>query len=291
MRPLTASPFYRFPSDKNALIEDGLFMNALSGVFGVTDGNTEAYSPNNPKRDYGQGLSGGQIASREICIAGLQASPHSSLFDIVIRANERVLKHHIRLGADPIKGDDVGGATFAMCRFYGEEITFFIAGDCFVLYENSNGFVFHTGFDEAAFKVEEADNAAYEACLKQADGSRGEAWNLYRDAYEQKRIRYANRKIGGGGYAVLNGDPALFKCFKHWAVTSSSLKWILLGTDGLLPVAKTNPKDRESFTKELGEIYLAGGLEEVIEWRDKTDYLPHVGVGNWPEASAVEIKF
>ncbi|MEK7510408.1 MAG: hypothetical protein AAB567_02550 [Patescibacteria group bacterium] len=51
---------------------------------------------------------------------------------------------------NPISGDDVGGASFAMCKIDKDVITIVLGGDCFVLFKNEKGLSFLTGFDEAS---------------------------------------------------------------------------------------------------------------------------------------------
>jgi hypothetical protein len=138
--------------------------------------------------------------------------------------------------------------------------------------------------------VEDEDNKAYARYLQQAEGKKDIAWDLYWSEYKAKRLRTSNKNVGNGGFATLNGDPALKEC---WSVKQISLlsnpRFILLGTDGLLPSHKTDPANK-GLAEELGHLYFLSGLPAVLHWRDEIEHsLAHIT--GWPEASAVEIKF
>ena len=63
MKLLSASSFYRKASSQKTHIEDGLFTNFYADIYGVTDGNSAAFSPNNPPLLY-DGLTGAQMINR-----------------------------------------------------------------------------------------------------------------------------------------------------------------------------------------------------------------------------------
>lgn len=287
--PISVSSFYRSPSDKKAFIEDGSFVNFNARLFGVVDGNSEAYSPSYPPLIYPGGLTSGQMVAREFCFAGVNAGKEGKAEEAILSANRRILLNHQLMKADPAK-EDVGGATFAICQIKDDEIVFIVGGDCFVLWNDVAGSHFVIGFDEAASKVESEDSAAYEECLKKAGGDKGLAWDFYFPAYQAKRIRYANKNVGGGGHASLNGNPALENCWRKFTLRSTLPEWIILGTDGLVPLSGINCTDASQIAK-LCEVYSKGGIEALLEFRDSHDNLPHIGNGDWPEATAIEMKF
>jgi hypothetical protein len=204
------------------------------------------------------------------------------------------------MGKDPTRGQDVGGASFALCHVTEEAIDFVFGGDCFILVGTEKGdatgrkLFFFTGFGQAAFEVEKKDQDAYTSWLKKTKGNKGKAWNRYRPYYEKKRIRCANKNLDKGGYATLNGDPALEK---YWLTAcirlSLSLKFILLATDGLLPPSKTNPKDRNQLTRKLARLYQKGGVGAIYKWRDSVERrkreLTHIE--GHPEAAAAVLRW
>lgn len=179
-----------------------------------------------------------------------------------------------------------------VCKVSQDNIVFYFGGDCFAIIKTRSKFYcFYCGFDEAAFQVEDEANKAYAEYLRQAGGNKELAWDLYWPEYRAKRVLCANKNVGKGGYATLNGDPALENC---WGIEkidwSCGPEFILLGTDGMLPSNKTNPKDRKLLAEELGSLYLQGGLLAILKWRDESEESLHYITG-WPEATAVELHF
>lgn len=300
MKLLSASSFYRMPFDQSAHIEDGSFINARARLFGVADGVSEAYSPSNPPLMYERlyesyfherGITSGQMVTSLFAGNGASLLPTYSAEEFLLGVNNRVLAMHCKMNRNPLKGDDVGGASFCVCKICDKLITLIFGGDCFALVKTEEGYQFFSNFDEAAFRVEDEDNKAYAKYLQQAEGKKGVAWDLYWPEYRAKRIRTSNKNVGSGGFATLNGDPALKECWSVKQISLSSDPYsLLLGTDGLLPSHKTDPKNRSALAKELGSIYSLGGLPAVLAWRDENEHsLGHIT--GWPEASAVEVKF
>ncbi len=299
MKLISASSFYRLPFDERAHIEDGSFLNARAKLFGVADGVSEAYSPSNPplmyedlydSRFHKKGITSGQMIASLFAGNGASLLPTYDAEEFLLGINNRILATHRQMRKDPIKGDDVGGASFCVCKICDKFITLIFGGDCFALVKTEEGYQFFSGFDEAAFKVEKEDNEAYTRYLQKAEGNRGLAWDLYWPEYRAKRLRISNKNLGKGGSATLNGDPALKEC---WSVRQISLslnpRFVLLGTDGLLPSHKTDPANK-GLAEELGHLYSLSGLSGVLKWRDETEQsLAHLT--GWPEASAIEIKF
>lgn len=298
MKLVSASSFYRMPFDERAHIEDGSFLNARAKLFGVADGVSEAYSPSHPPLMYDGGyesydpkVTSGMVVSSKFSEHGALANHLIDAENFLLGVNASILSAHRKMGKDPTEGDDVGGASFCVCHVSDKFITLVFGGDCFALVKTEEGYQFFSGFDEAAFRVEDEDNKTYAQYLQQAEGKKGLAWDLYWLEYKAKRLRTSNKNVGNGGFATLNGDPALKEC---WSIKQISLsshpRFVLLGTDGLLPSHKTEPKNKDSLAQELGDLYSSGGLPSVLKWRDKTEHsLAHVT--GWPEASAMEVKF
>lgn len=293
MNPVASfSTYFRAPSDEGALLEDGCCIN-IPRFAGVVDGASAGYSPSNPPLMYPGGLSGGQIVQRRLLSAIMDASSSSNLPQIVLQANEGILSDHRKMGVDPTKGDDVGEGCCAVCHIGDLTIELLLVGDCFALWRQNGRYFFITGSPPNSFKTEFERMQHFERCLIKAGGDKGKAWDLYHPFYQKDRSGRANKAIEEGGYSSLNGDPAL----KHlWARRSISrlanTDWIVLGTDGLLPLLETDPRKRSSLVQTLGDLYSQGGIKRIIQWRDThQDCQPHIGQNNWPEAAAAEIKF
>lgn len=287
MKPVSSNLYYRAPSDTRAAREDAGVLNNAAGIFLVADGLSDAYSPDHPPLKYRGGLTGGQIASQHLtsaCMSGV------GLASSILAANAAILSEHEQMGRSPLRGDDVGGASFAGCQVNEDgSVDLIFAGDCFAVVKQESGLYFFTGFDAAAKKTEEEAVGALSACFAQAGGDKAAGWNLYRPILAARKVRCSNKLIGQGGYAYANGDPALEQCWSvHKVEAGTGVEWILLGTDGMVP---STAQDEASLKASLGERYTYGGLPAVLEWRDAIEFQAHIGRGKHPEATAVEIKF
>lgn len=295
----SAKTFYRAAFDRKANGEDGCFANEPSKLYGVTDGNSAAFSPSNPQDKYPGGLTGGQMVIRQVTefLEGLVSFVR--IKKCLVEINERILRQHQLIGKDPTKGHDVGGASFAFCQLDEQGVKLLLGGDCFVLIKLRDRCLFLTGFDQPAFALEEADQDAYNACLQQTksldrpNGSIGAAWDLYFSHYRQKRLRCKNKNIGQGGHADLNGDPALSQCWLWYPIAwRYNIEKIFLATDGFLPPSQFNGQNLNQLGETLWSIS-NGDPEKILSWRDSQEArakrLRHVE--GWPEAAAVILDF
>lgn len=230
------------------------------------------------------------MATKRLCALGSCMPPCVDIQKFLIKANTQIWQKHAIKGLDPAI-HDVGGAGFAVCHVGSEFITIIIAADCFAFLGYGKP-LFLTNFDEAAFETEKLDQQEYTKCLEKEKGDKGRAWDLYFPHYQAKRMNTANKNIGKGGFATLNGDPALPQC---WTVTKINLltncpSFILLGTDGMLPSHMVDPKRRSELTRKISELYKEGDLSAITNWQDEAEKsLTHIE--GWPEATAVELKF
>ena len=281
---MSATRFYR-PASSGTPQEDRTAINLEKNIFVVCDGVSGPYSPSNPGIKYEGGLTGGQMVSKTICDA--INGPAVDLVEILRDANVKVLTNHLGVGKNPLK-DAVAGASGVACQIVDKKMKIITFGDAFALYKRKD-FRFLTNFDQAAFNFEENGNTAFETCLKDAGGDKGKAWDLYFDYFSKKQFFRANRNLGHGGHAALNGNPVFMECCTTAILDLAGLDWVLLGSDGLLTAKSTDPKNVEVFAQELGKMYDDGGLPAILDWRDKEDNLPHIA--GHPEASAIELKF
>lgn len=286
-RDFTIEPYYREASAKGP-IEDGYAINKNGkNTVAVCDGVSGPYSPSNPPLIYNGGLTGGQMVRKEL-VKTIESVNFASAQSVLRLVNSRVLTNHLRKGKDPEK-EAVAGACVSVCEISAGIAKFIVVGDCFVEWKDDDGFHFLTNFDRAALEFERKGDEAFEKCRKEAGGNIKKAWGLYFPYFSDKQFFRANKNLGKGGHAMLNGDFAMEECWTKKEIFLSKTKWILLGTDGLLPGAEFLFEHWETLAQELGEVYEKGGIPEIVKWRDKLGILPHIE-GN-PEAAAIEVKF
>ncbi len=293
---MRVNPFYR-PAFTNGSIEDGLTINNLAKMFVVSNGVSGPCCPAMPGIKYAKKdevITGGRMVTECVCDAVYRANPSSlrvksSIIDVLIGANVTVLTNHMAMGQDPaLKA--VAGASVAGCQFLEDgRVMMVVIGNCGILYKDISGFHFLTNSDQSAFDFEQRGSEAFKQCLQEACGNKGAARNFYYPYSAQRKFENANRNIGKGGRAALNGNPHFLQCMIAKIIEPMGLEWILLLTDGMLTADCTNPKNREQFEQELGQMYSKGGLPAILEWRDKTDSL--LNISDYPEATAIEILF
>ena len=293
MRISSVWSFYRNAYSQKAMIEDACFINHHAKIFGVTDGNSAAFSPSNPPLLY-DGLTGAQMVNQMLAQHLANIFNGQSLEVCLIQTNRLILDRHKEKNKSPMKGDDVGGACFAFCQPVEEGLKILLGGDCFIFLETMRGPFFYTGFDKDAFEIEKRDQMHFNECKEMVGGDIGKAWDLYYPIYRNKRIACKNRNIGKGGDASLNGDSELDNCWKQVFIPwNDEPRLVILGTDGLLPPTEVYPRNFSTLTGKISRHYESGGIENILMWRDSIEQekssLTHIE--GWPEASAVVLEF
>lgn len=285
----TGIPFYRKSSVKDNPIEDGHVINVEAGVYMVCDAVSEPHSPSHQKLVYPGNITGGQMATREIVQCFSRATIGSSLSRLLIEANEAISSNHAaKIGIlSPDKA--VAGACVAACKIGADYAEIIVAGDCCIVFEDDHGIHAVSNFDQAAFDLEQKGDTVFAACLDLSGANRGVAWDLYFPYFSVRQTFRANKRIGEGGHAILNGDPAVSHCWTAHRISLSSLQWMVLCTDGLLPSSLTNPRETVSFCTLFGHIYKGQGIQGIVTWRDELGSQAHIGAAAWPEATAVEV--
>jgi hypothetical protein len=277
-------------------VEDSHFINNTARLWGVFDGGSAAYSPSHPPYLYSGKFTGGQMAASIAAAIGMQPWHRDMPIGVSLGTmNEAIAQAQGNAGLIAGK-DDVGGCCFAVAQATEEGINLRIGGDCGVFWTDDSGNHFLNGFDEAAEKVEADDEASFALFKEQAGGDLARAWDLYFSGYRRKRLTYINKKVGRGGFAILNGDPAVRDC-----LTTQELFWnkrpdtLLLMTDGCLPASMTAMSKREELVAALSNINrdLDGDQDALFAWRDEvvkgSPEAPHI-VGH-PEATYVRLQF
>ncbi len=293
MHLLSATAFYRYPTDHTAHIEDGHFLNICAGFFGVVDGVSAAYSPKHPPLRYSKGLTGGQVAASIVCRVGSEARDTAiDLEQLVLQMNTRIWLEHKNMGKMPGL-DDVGGTGFAFCKVAKDGLEFILGSDCAVFVIDDTGVRFVSGFDTAAQIVEFLEEKNFARHLMEQGGNKENAWDAHFTFCEKKRLKYINKQIGSGGFALLNGDHAVQNCWTNFRIAHSSHpRLVLLLTDGMLPLSWTASDQREKLTQKLLELSTEG-TQALLDWRDsetmRVGGSPHIN--GWPEATMVQLVF
>ncbi|MEK7072712.1 MAG: hypothetical protein AAB969_04025, partial [Patescibacteria group bacterium] len=87
----SAKTFYRAAFDPKVNREDGCFTNESLKFYGVTDGNSAAFSPSNPQDKYVGGLTGGQMIIQQTADFLKGLAPCVGIKECLTGINQRVL--------------------------------------------------------------------------------------------------------------------------------------------------------------------------------------------------------
>ena len=290
---LSAEPFYRPPSSESARREDAYCINESAGMVVVIDGVSEPFV--GVPCDYGEpGKSGGAVVADIIRYLISMANSIDGLCNSLLIANDVVRVKHKEMGRD-VTEQAVAGACVAACHIHGRGAIFVVVGDAGILWEDAQGCHYLTNFSPAAHALEEAGNEFFEACKKYGAIVGEKPWALYNPFFKAKQYFRANRNNddGGGvyvpgkngGHGMVNGNRALERYWTVKSIDLSSVKWILVHTDGILW------RDfRPENCQEVAEAFNRGGIPAILELRDSRDNQPHIQAKGWPEGTVIVLK-
>lgn len=298
-------PYYRPASKTGTDKEDTICINDGAGMFAVCDGVSGPYSPNNPKTMYGR-LTGGQMVGATINHILENASANQDFQSILGLANRIVGLRHFWENRQYQK-EAVAGACVAACQIRKDSALLLLAGDCFAFWRNNQGVHCLTNFDQAAYDFEKRGDEAFQECLNAVDTefpetkgkNIGKAWDKYFPYFGEKQFFRANRNLGKGGHAMLNGDPGFLYCHTTREIPLQDLRWVFLCTDGLLPPHLTCPFQHAVLAEGIAHFYETAGRGDIGGWRDaivaeherktRGSDMPHIE--GWPEGSIIVVKF
>jgi len=262
-------------------IEDGLIINPP--FFGVVDGTSE------PGRFIGKGLSFGKMSSGEMVrkiILGTfySAKSNESLERITLQVNRKIRNLWCNCKISLNRSDLIAGAAFSFIKIGPKKINILQGGDCFALWMNASGKIGITknqvylhGFETQKIIAE---------LMKKYKGNRKKMWENFYKPLGQFRLRDINKTIETG-YALLNGQPSLRKCWQKIDIPVSDLKFLLIFTDGFVPFKK-----EEELAKEIVKLYGRGGLDYILKKKREFEKATEKkSYRVYDEATAIALKF
>jgi len=276
-------------------IEDGLLINPP--FFGVIDGTSE------PAHFIGKGLSfnkmsAGEMVRKIILETFYSAKSNDSLEKVILRANNKLKTFWHSLKIPLNRSDLVAGAVFVLAKIEKKKIKIIQGGDCFALWVTTSGTRAQRrvkmnecsstkiGFtkNQAFWHSLEAQKVIAEL-IKKDKGNRKKMWLDFYKPLCQLRLRDINQKVKTG-FALLNGQPSLKKCWQKIEIPTKNLKLLLLFSDGFAPFKK-----ERQLAKETIKFYQRGGLNYVLqkkrEFEEKTEKISY---RVFDEATAIVIK-
>lgn len=262
-------------------IEDGLVINPP--FYGVIDGTSE------PKYFIGRGISFDGLSSgekvRQIILETFYAAKNNeSLEKIILRSNEKLKNLWRKRKISLDHSDLIAGAAFVFVKINSQKIEIIQGGDCFALWVSKSGKVGITK-NQVYLHGLEAEKIIAEL-MKKHGGNRKKMWLEFYKPLCQLRLRDNNKKTKTG-FAILNGQPSLKKCWQKIKIPVKELKFLLLFSDGFVPFKKDN-----QMAKETVKFYQKGGLNCIL--KNKRKYEKRTEKKSYrvfDEATAIAIEF
>ncbi|MFD3274529.1 protein phosphatase 2C domain-containing protein [Paenibacillus dendritiformis] len=203
--------------------EDALVVNERNQVYGVVDGATSLGG----YRDE-SGYTGGYIAAQLLAAHALEAADGMPLEQMVMQANAALWDRMKEAGIDTADKAQLWSAAFALFRVREDWIEYVQAGDCMLFARYEDGTYRRLTHDQVAPFDRPLLHKRQEA-LELGIREPAEILRYLLPFQRENRFR-ANTP---GGYAVLNGDPALERGMETGRISRSGLTAIYAVTDGL----------------------------------------------------------
>ncbi|KKQ75763.1 MAG: hypothetical protein US98_C0060G0001 [Parcubacteria group bacterium GW2011_GWC1_38_6] len=273
-------------------------------IFFVLDGVSEPYGPQKPQRLIGE-LSGGELVSR-LTENWIGWNKTDDLPLLAKKLNKYIKRCLDNADFVPSPGK-LPGATFVITKINQETVEILQAGDCFALWETTDGNIQVTTNQVRAHDVKMNDlildiqrrEAAecFGVDLEKATPDehrtiRGAMWNRFCPILEEAREMDVNNPENPQGYGLLNGQPELEKMWFYTTMPLKSVKTILLFSDGMVPWNLMKDKTDEKVAQIVLDIYRRGGLAKMLLWaRGIEEQVKGVNYIDNAEATAIAIEF
>jgi len=262
-------------------LEDGLLINPP--FFGVIDGTSEVNHLIGKGLSF-EGMSSGEMVRKIILEAFYNAKNNESLEKVLLRANGKIRNLWYKCKIPLNRSDLIAGASFVFIKIDSKKIKILQGGDCLSLWLNTSGKIGITK-NQAYFTEKEVQKMIAQL-MKKHKGDRKKMWLDFYKPLCQLRLRDVNKKTKTG-FAILNGQSFLKKCWQKIEIPLKNLNLLLLFSDGFVPFKKEG-----KLAKETIKFYKKGGLSCILkkkrEFEKKTEKKSY---RVYDEATALAIKF
>lgn len=268
--------------------EDGLICNRPFYV--VIDGFSEPHSPQKPPVSF-DGMTGGEmiVGVAEETLSDI--NPVSSLEECISQINGKIHDNLIRYGLPQENAGRIPGAAFIFLKIEKEAVRLVQGGDCLAVWLFKSGEIGYT--INQAFGHVAGNLRIIREILERNGGNREEMWIENLPVLSERRQRDINNPLSKDGYAALNGQSAIQKCWQFLSVPVKDLKIMLIFSDGFISYSKTSNERIAGLAAKLMEDYQGGlTLEEMLKAKRKeemgdakTSYITH------DEATALALEF
>lgn len=231
--------------------EDGVIFNPPI-YFGVTDGVSGMYLPQNGPKMFG-GQTGGQRVSQIVCNTFSSATLTRGDFPgILSKANSLVRKNALLQGLSMDEIEFLPAVTFAIAEVREKTVKIAQGGDALAIWKLKNG---KTG--AAINKMFEYENSLLNSIaelMKKHQGDRQKMWEEFSPILQRKRRVCINRS-----FCLLNGQHGFENHVQWFVLDPNELDLVILASDGLVSSEWT-----ETMANKLITMYYEGGLKTIL---------------------------
>ena len=274
--------------------EDGYI--AQYPLYAVIDGLSEPHSYKNPLKLF-NGLSGGEMIVEVVKKVFSSIYPQPSLEEYVLIINNMIQRVLETEGFSIKNAGLIPGASFVFAKIEDTAVRILQGGDCLAVWRFASGEI---GFiPNQAYRHVSQNLQTIHEILARNEGNRKEMWVEFYPILSQRRQRDINNSTLESGYAVLNGQPNVVKCWQKREIPIRGLNTLLLFSDGFVPYYETSDEKMEQLAERLLNEYKDSEykdkvltLKEMLERKrreksrkGKPSYIKH------DEATALVLEF
>jgi len=265
--------------------EDGCVV--YNPFFGVVDG----FSASASFRSIRFKESSGETITKlilEIFRSAYSDKTNSDLEKIILQANYNVRELQKALRILMGRADQLAGASFVFVKIGEETIEIIQGGDCFAVWSYGSGECGAT--KNQAYLHVAANLQTVAALMEKNNGDRIKMWREFLPILSSRRKRDINNPDIESGYAVLNGQPAVARCWQRLEIPVAGLQFLLLLSDGFNPYYAESAEE----TRMAGRLifdYGKVGLGGILEIKRRAERENKLSYTDQEEATALAVVF
>ncbi len=265
--------------------EDGIGVEF--NVACVVDAYSALYHPTEGPTLY-KGRSSGQVV-REIILETLRRRAHISLNEALRAGNAKVHRTFVREHSIPDCASALPGAAFVgieVAESSPQQIKVLQGSDALAIWRTPQGI---DSTPDQAYLHEEYLNNEFSRALAQNASAANPTLAAWTDRFadiQSHRNKWSNRP---GGYATLNGDPAVAKLWRSFTIPLQKPVTVILFSDGFIRF-QGNTDRMDLLAPLLFQRYDKGGLEHILA-STRTLEQERAGTSHEEHAEATAIAF
>lgn len=245
--------------------------------YGIVDGFSEPHSHLKPALLF-NGMSGGEMIAEISWNVFNDVSPHLSPKEIVPLINiliEKILNK--QQGITVSNAGAIPGASFILAKISEKKVELVQAGDCLAVWQLGSGEI---GFTKnQAYAHVNRNLRIINKILDRNGNNWDEMWVEFSPILSQRRQKDINNPKSANGYAVLNGQPDMTKCWQAQEIPVQTLRRMILFSDGFIHYHDTSDEK------------IAGLAESLLFYSQKLELAEMLAIKRIKEAKDAKTSF